>query len=63
MIKAFLQKAGKKLKRITGSNKKQDRSVSLPGQPQQEELQQGSLLSDDKGLNHNNLAKTGKQQE
>ena len=39
MIKAFLRKAGKKLRQITGPNKKQDKKISLPSQAVQEDQQ------------------------
>lgn len=63
MIKAFLQKAGKKLKRITRSDKKQDKTVSRPSQDLQEDQEQQPVLADDKDLNHDNQTQIGKESE
>lgn len=62
MIKAFLQKAGKKLKRIARSNKQQGKTVSQPNQDLQEEQEQQPVLTGDKDLNRDNQAQAGKEQ-
>lgn len=62
MIKPFLQKAGKKLKRIARSDKKQDKTVSPPSQDLQEDQEQRQVLSDDKDLNCDNQTQTRKEQ-
>ena len=62
MIKTFLQKTGKKLKCIAGSDKKQDKTISQPSQDLQEDPEQQPVLSDDKDLNRDNQTQTRKEQ-
>ena len=60
MIKTFLKKAGKKLKRITGSNKKQVKNVSPPSQDLQGNREQQPVTLNDKTSNRDNQIQTRK---
>lgn len=62
MIKAFLQKAGKKLRRITGSNKKQDKQVSSSKQEVQEDQVKKPVLSGNKDITRDIFVQTSKEQ-
>ena len=54
MIKEFFKKAGKKLKRITGSNKKHDKSGALSGQDLQEDQEKNPVPSADQDIARDN---------